>query len=60
MNGKVDDVSEKHFHAAYERLSEREKHVAHHLAERTHISRNVLKDYSEQMTLGQSRRPQDI
>ncbi len=53
MNGNADQVSEKHLHTAYERLSEREKHVAHHIANRTHISRNVLKDYSEQMTYGQ-------
>ena len=30
-----------------------EKHVAHHLAERTHIARNVAQDFSEQLTFGQ-------
>jgi len=30
-----------------------EKHVAHHLAERTHIARNVADELSGQMTFGQ-------
>ena len=53
MNQKVDEISEKLFRKAYEQLGEREKIVAHHLAERKHISRNVVKDYSEQLTFGQ-------
>ncbi|MBA4374286.1 MAG: cyclic nucleotide-binding protein [Thermodesulfovibrio sp.] len=53
MKQKVDEVSEKLFHKTYEQLGEREKKVAHHLAERSHISRNVVKDYSEQLTFGQ-------
>jgi len=53
MNQKVDEISEKLFRMKYEQLGEREKQVVHHLAERTHISRNVLKDYSEQVTFGQ-------
>ena len=53
MNQKVDEISEKLFRTKYEQLGEREKKVAHHLAERIHISRNVAKDFSEQLTFGQ-------
>ncbi len=53
MNQKVDEISEKLFRTKYEQLGEREKKVAHHLAERIHISRNVVKDYSGQLTFGQ-------
>ena len=48
MNQKVDEISEKLFRTKYEQLGEREKKVAHHLAERTHIARNVAQDFSEQ------------
>jgi uncharacterized membrane protein len=37
----------------YAQLGAPEKHVAHHIAERTHIAQNVVQDYSEQMTFGQ-------
>jgi uncharacterized membrane protein len=53
MNKKADEISEKHFRKKYEQLGEREKKVAHHLAERIHIARNVAQDFSEQMTFGQ-------
>jgi uncharacterized membrane protein len=53
MNQKENEISERLFHKRYEQLGEREKKVAHHLAERTHISRNVGKDFSEQLTFGQ-------
>ena len=53
MKQKVDEISEKLFRTKYEQLGERERKVAHHLAERTHISRNVGKDFSEQLTFGQ-------
>jgi uncharacterized membrane protein len=53
MNKKVDEISEKHFRMKYEQLGEREKKVARHLAERSHISRNVTRDFSEQLTFGQ-------
>jgi uncharacterized membrane protein len=46
-------LSEKLFRRRYEHLGKLEKHVAHHLAARTHIARNVSQDYSEQMTFGQ-------
>jgi uncharacterized membrane protein len=53
MDKKVHDTAEKLFSSEYEKLTEQEKHVAHHITERTPISTNILQDYSEQMTLGQ-------
>jgi uncharacterized membrane protein len=53
MTKKLDELSEKHFRKKYTQLGEREKKVAHHLAERIHISRNVDQDISEQLTFGQ-------
>ena len=53
MTKRLDEISEKHFRKKYAQLGEREKKVAHHLAERIHISRNVGQDISEEMTFGQ-------
>ena len=53
MTKKLDEISEKHFRKKYAQLGEREKKVAHHLAERIHIARNVGQDISEKMTFGQ-------
>ncbi len=53
MDKKVRDTAEKLFNAEYEKLTKQEKHVAHHITERTPISTNVIQDYSEQLTLGQ-------
>lgn len=53
MNRKEIEISEKLFRTKYEQLGKQEKHVAHHLAERTHIARNVAQDFSEQLTFGQ-------
>ena len=53
MTKKLDEISEKHFRKKYAQLGEREKKVAHHLAERIHIARNVAQDISEKMTFGQ-------
>ena len=53
MDQKVREISEKHFRTKYEQLGEREKKVARHLAERSHISRNVSQDLFEQLTFGQ-------
>ncbi len=53
MNQKEFDISEKYFRTKYEQLGKQEKHVAHHLVERTHIARNITLDFSEQMTFGQ-------
>ena len=53
MNQKEIELSEKLFRRKYELLGNQEKNVAHHLAERTHIARNVAHDLSEEMTFGQ-------
>jgi uncharacterized membrane protein len=53
MNNKIRDTAQKLFNAEYENLSKQEKHVAHHITEKTPISTNVVQDYSEQMTFGQ-------
>ena len=53
MNQKIRDKAEELFRTKYEELTELEKHVAHHITERTPISTNVVQDYSEQMTFGQ-------
>jgi len=53
MDKKIRDTAEKLFSSEYEKLSKQEKHVAHHITERTPISTNVIQDYSEQMTFGQ-------
>jgi uncharacterized membrane protein len=53
MDQKVIEISEKLFHKKYEQLNEQEKKLAVRLAERTPISRNLAKDFSEQSTFGQ-------
>jgi uncharacterized membrane protein len=53
MNHTVEEIAEKHFKKKYGELGEREKKVAHHLAERTHVASNVAQDHFEQMTFGQ-------
>jgi uncharacterized membrane protein len=53
MNRKEVEISEKLFRTKYEQLGKQEKHVAHHIAERTHIARNVAQDYSAELTFGQ-------
>ncbi len=53
MNQKEVEISEKLFRTKYEQLNKQEKHVAHHIAARTHIAQNVVQDYVEQLTFGQ-------
>jgi uncharacterized membrane protein len=53
MDNKIRDTAEKLFNSKYEKLTEQERHVAHHITERTPISTNIVQDYSEQMTFGQ-------
>ena len=48
------ELSEKLFQTKYEQLGTHEKHVAHHLVDRTHIARNVAQDVSESLTFGQN------
>jgi uncharacterized membrane protein len=53
MEQKVRDTAERIFHGKYEELTEIEKHVAHHITERTPIATNVIREYSERLTFGQ-------
>jgi len=53
MTLKETDISERFFRKKFDQLGKQEQHVAHHLAERTHIARNVAHDDSEQATFGQ-------
>jgi len=53
MNQNEIELSEKLFRTKYEHLGKQEKHVAHHLAERTHIAENVAQNFSAQLTYGQ-------
>jgi uncharacterized membrane protein len=53
MDKKVRDTAKKIFSSEYENLTAQEKHVAHHITERTPISTNIVRDYSEQLTFGQ-------
>jgi uncharacterized membrane protein len=53
MDQKINEISEKIFHAKFEQLEEREKEIALHLAQKKPISRNVAKIFSEQLTFGQ-------
>ena len=53
MDKKVRETAEKLFSAEYEKLTEQQKHVAHHITKRTPISTNIAQEFSEQMTLGQ-------
>jgi uncharacterized membrane protein len=53
MDQKIKLLLEKLLKKKYEQLTQREKKVADRLAERTTISRNVAKDFSQQLTFGQ-------
>jgi uncharacterized membrane protein len=53
MDKKVRETAKKLFSSEYEKLTAQEKHVAHHITERTPISENIIQGYSEQLTFGQ-------
>lgn len=53
MKSKYNDIVEKLLGVPYESLDERTKKVARHISERKHISRNTVKDFDAQTTLGQ-------
>jgi len=37
MDNKIRDAAEKLFNSEYEKLTEQERHVAHHITERTQV-----------------------
>jgi len=50
---KPDEIAAKLLGVAYEALDERTKKVARHVAQRTHIARNVAKDFAATPSPGQ-------
>ena len=50
---KPDEIASKLLGVPYEALDERTKKVARHMAGRTHIARNVAKDFDAKTSLGQ-------
>jgi uncharacterized membrane protein len=53
MDKKIYTAAEKLFRSKYEELTELERHVAHHITERTPISTNVIHELSKRLTFGQ-------
>jgi len=53
MDEKAQEVSKRLMGKSLDQLGEHERRIAHHVASRTHISRDVAKDYSERLTFGQ-------
>lgn len=53
MDQKIHNTAEKLFRSKYEKLTEQQKHVAHHITERTPISTNVFQDLSTRSTFGE-------
>lgn len=53
MSQKSAAIAEKLFRMKYELLGEQEKKVTQYLAEKKHISRNIVTDFSQQLTFGQ-------
>jgi uncharacterized membrane protein len=53
MEKEVHDTAEKLFRSKYEELTDLEKHVAQHIAEKTPISTDIIQELSIRLTLGQ-------
>ncbi len=53
MNNRLREFAKKCFHLGFDSLSEREQRVVRHFAERLHISRNINRDFEDQLTFGQ-------
>lgn len=53
MNNQLKEIAKKVFNAGYDGLSERERRVVRHVAERLHISRNTNRQFEEKLTFGQ-------
>ncbi len=50
---KADDIAEKLLGVAYESLDARTQRIAQHVAERTHIARNLAQEFTASPSLGQ-------
>jgi uncharacterized membrane protein len=53
MNNQLKELAKKAFNAGVDGLSERERRVLQHVAERLHISRNTNRQFDEKLTFGQ-------
>ena len=53
MNKTLQELADQLLHTDFEKLPEREQRVIRRMAERLHISRNINREFEEQMTLGQ-------
>ncbi len=53
MKHNIHELAEKLLHKTFDKLGPREKTVIQHIAERLHVSRNVLKEHEEHLTFGQ-------
>jgi uncharacterized membrane protein len=53
MNNQLRDLAKKVFSVGLDGLSERERRVIKHVAERLHISRNTNRQFEEKLTFGQ-------
>ncbi len=53
MNEQIKHLAERLLHRGLEGLSERERRILSRIAKHTHISRDVNRDYDEQMTFGE-------
>jgi uncharacterized membrane protein len=53
IDKKTHDTAERIFHSKFEKLTEREKHIVQHIAEKTPISENIVQISSDKMTFGQ-------
>ena len=50
---KVNEIATSLLGAAYDTLDERAKKVAQHVAQRTHIARNIAQDFATPPSVGQ-------
>ena len=53
MSNQLKDLAKKVFNAGVDGLSERERRVIQHVADRLHISRNTNRQFDEKLTFGQ-------
>jgi uncharacterized membrane protein len=53
MNNHLREFAKKCFHLGFDTLSEREQRVVRHFIERLRISRNINRDFEDELTFGQ-------
>ncbi len=53
MNSHPQEIATKFLRASFEKLSEREQPILHHIAQRLHISRDPNQAFDDSLTFGQ-------